>query len=249
MSNQPGADMFVLAAGLGARLGTLTRDTPKPLIPVNRRPVIEYTLELIKAAGFQKLFVNLHYQGEKIKQHLGTGERWGLEIRYVEEKELLGTGGAIRNIETMLEHDMLLTMNSDTILGRDFSLPALLSAHRASILKPLATLVVRRNPNAKMYGEVGIDSQGKVVSFLGKKYSSVAVTGTYMYVGVQAISRELFHLMPVAGSKFSITQDTYVKVLGEGNSIATFCYDGYFQDIGSADRLNQASKDLVEGKR
>ncbi len=243
------ADLFILAAGFGTRLGDLTKDTPKPLIEVAGKAVIEYNLELVQREGFKKVFINLHYLSDKIRNHVGDGSKWGLEISYVKEEAILGTGGAIRNIEPLLEHDVLVTMNSDTIFGDDFSLRKLIEAHLNQPMRPLATLVLRENLNPALYGEIGIDKSGRVRSMLGRNYFDASPVEGLMYLGVQAISRTLFSYMPLPGAKFSITRDVYARVLEKGGVIGSLRYNGYFADIGSFESLKEASKEVGKNKK
>ena len=73
---------FVLAAGLGERLKPLTDKTPKPMLPVGNRPMIDYCLYFLKNEGIEEVVINLHHLGEKIKRHVGTGERYGLRVHF-----------------------------------------------------------------------------------------------------------------------------------------------------------------------
>ena len=239
------ADVLLLAAGYGKRLQPLTLVKPKPLIEVGGQALIDRNLAVIARSGARRVIVNTHYLAEQVQQFVGDGSQWGLEVCFSHEPLLLDTGGAIRQIERLLRHEVLLTVNSDILLGRDFSLNAVLQAHVENPAAPELTVVLRRDPEAAQFGEVGVDRQGMVTSFLGAEYGEV--TERLMYLGVQAISRRVLAFMPPAGSVFSITRQTWVELLQRGAKLASLRYDGYWSDVGTLDRLRQAEHDLGAG--
>jgi len=112
--------IVVLAGGRGTRLLPLTKDTPKSLIPILGKPFIEYQLELFKSHGIDDVVLCVGYLADKIIKHLGDGERFGLTIRYSVEKEPLGTAGALKEAEELLEEQFLLTYG-DSYLQVDYT--------------------------------------------------------------------------------------------------------------------------------
>ncbi|MBI2092402.1 MAG: nucleotidyltransferase family protein [Deltaproteobacteria bacterium] len=110
---------MILAAGLGTRLRPLTHKTPKPLLPVNGRPMIDFSLARVKKAGITNVIINLHYLGGQIKKYVGSGRRYGLKIRYLHEPKILGTGGGIKNAERFLNGGPFVVINSDTLIDID----------------------------------------------------------------------------------------------------------------------------------
>ncbi len=250
-------DAFLLSAGFGKRLKALTTATPKPLVLLHGRPLIDWNLELLSRSGFRRVFVNLHYLGEQIADFLGDGSRWGVEILYSREPILLDTGGGIKNIEHRLQSEALVTINSDVLLGRDFDYQKLLNAHRAAGPDCIATLTVRVDTQAERFGALRVDEAGRVIRFLdeslptddggsqsglGKESSAGTVV---MYAGVQVLSRAAFDFMPPAGSVFSITKDTYRMVIRQGGLLSTYLFEGYWSDVGTPERLESASKDFI----
>jgi NDP-sugar pyrophosphorylase family protein len=155
---------MILAAGLGTRLRPLTDRLPKPLLPVAGRPMIEYTLGWVAAAGIQHVMINLHHKGELIRQALGTGEQFGMTISYSDEPVILGTGGGLKRVERFFTDEPFLVVNADVLTALDPA--AVIRVHAAH--RPLATLVVRRDPDAATYGALGLDSAGRIRRFLGR---------------------------------------------------------------------------------
>lgn len=239
------ADVLLLAAGFGKRLGRVTESLPKPLVRVRGRSLIERHLEDLSRAGFSRVIINLHYLGDMIREHLGDGSRWGLEIVYSPEDPILDTGGAIKNVQHLLRESVLITVNSDTLIGNDFSYEALIAAHLAAPHLPLATLVLRRDPRATSFGEVGIDNENRISYFIDTDVpgTTTAQRGL-LYTGIQAINPILLEKMPPAGTAFSITRDTYYAVLKEQQgALQGYLYGGYWSDVGTPERLLAAEND------
>ena len=107
---------MILAAGFGTRLRPLTEAVPKPLLRVAGRPIIEYPLLLLRAAGIRDVVINLHHLGDQIRKRLGDGSAYGLRIVYSTEEEILDTGGGIKKAEALLSDGSFVVINSDTIM-------------------------------------------------------------------------------------------------------------------------------------
>src|SRR3989338_7844660 len=90
---------LVLAAGKSTRISTVAGDVPKPLLKLNGIPILVYNLKLLQTHGVKNVLINLHYRGDMIKSEIGDGEKWGARVQYSEEKELLGTAGAVKKLE------------------------------------------------------------------------------------------------------------------------------------------------------
>ena len=237
-------DVFILAAGLGKRLGGLSVSTPKPLVTVKGKALIDYHLERLIASGCGRVIINLHHLGEQIEQHVR--ERFGdqLELEFSQEPILLDTGGGIKNIEPLLRHQELLTINADTLLGSDFSFESLLSAHRQALPGVLATLTLKAVPDAKVYGELGIDARGQIGKFIGSENGLPIARRGLVYIGVQVLARKLFDRMPARGAVFSITRDIYTSEFTKGGILWSNLYDGYWTDVGTPERLEEANQNF-----
>ncbi|MCB0358643.1 MAG: nucleotidyltransferase family protein [Bdellovibrionales bacterium] len=238
------ADVLLLAAGFGTRLGKLTAEIPKPLVQVAGRALVDRNLELLGRAGFRRVILNLHYRAEQIQNFVGDGSAWGLCVEYSHEPVLLDTGGAIKQIQSRLKFDNLFTVNSDIILGSDFSFRKLLAHHRSQEPSAAATLVLREDPEAEAFGAVGVDAAGRICRFLGTTYVDHPVRATLMYTGVQVLSTSLLDQMPPAGSIFSITKDTYPSALAAGAVLSSIRYQGLWNDVGTPERLAEAEQIL-----
>jgi N-acetyl-alpha-D-muramate 1-phosphate uridylyltransferase len=111
---------IILAAGRGSRLSPLTDTCPKPLLPVNGRPIIDYHLESLKRAGIVEVVINTCYLGDLIQKHVKNGVKWGLSVQYSEEKTMLESGGGIFNALPLLGSEPFLVLNADMITDYPF---------------------------------------------------------------------------------------------------------------------------------
>jgi mannose-1-phosphate guanylyltransferase len=231
---------MILAAGRGMRLRPLTDTTPKALLEIGGRPMIEYPLRMLAAAGVEEIVVNLHHLGEQIRAMLGDGDRYGVRIHYSPEEPVLDTGGALVRAKALLADAPFALANCDALLDPD--LHALWSLHEAR--DALATLVVREDPNAERYGAVDLDAFGRIRRFLDRPVDFTEPLGRRMFSGVHVLSPEIFADMPADGA-FSITRDVYLPLVERGAAIYGFDYSGYWRDLGTADSLAAARDDVV----
>ena len=234
-------DVLILAAGLGTRLRPLTIETPKPLIRLGKRTLLEYHLERLSKLGVSRVIINLHYLPDKIRQFVGDGSKWKMEVCFSEEPIILDTGGAVKNIEPLLKHGSLLIINADSFFSERLDLAAIVIAHQSSSEERDVTMLLTKSADAKKYGEFGIDSHGKIVMFLGKDYFQDEVQRGLMYVGVQMLNRSVIeNFMQRRGTIFSLTKDTLKLLLEQGRVVKSVLYDGYFSDVGTPERLAES---------
>lgn len=239
---------MVLAAGQGTRLHPLTEQTPKALVPVAGRPMIEYSLLLLKRYGIHDIMINLHHLGDQIESYLGDGKQWGLQITYSREPELLDTGGGLLKARPFLQDSTFIVINTDVLI--DLSLSDLLAFHGKT--RAAATLVLRPDPLADQYGSMEIDGDGRIWRFLQTRIATQisAPTTKVMFTGVQVLEPRVFDYMPPdpALRKFSTTKDTYPRMLLSQEKLFGFRFHGFWQDVGTAERIKEAEECLAAGK-
>jgi NDP-sugar pyrophosphorylase family protein len=239
---------MVLAAGQGTRLHPLTERTPKALVPVAGRPMIDYSLLLLKRYGIRDIVINLHHLGDQIENYLGDGRRLGLKITYSEEPELLDTGGGLLKAKPFLQDGTFIVINTDVLI--DLSLDELIAFHKAK--RAAATLVLRTDLLADQYGSIEVDADGRIHRFLQVQIStpiSPPIT-KLMFTGVQVLEPRVFDYMESDKilRKFSTTKDTYPRMLLQQERLFGFRFDGFWQDVGTASRIKEAEESLVAGK-
>jgi mannose-1-phosphate guanylyltransferase len=239
---------MVLAAGQGTRLHPLTERTPKALVPVAGRPMIDYCLLLLKRYGIRDIIINLHHLGDQIESYLGDGKQWGLQITYSKEPELLDTGGGLLKAKPFLQDATFIVINTDVLI--DLSLRELIAYHEEK--RAVATLVLRLDPLADQYGSMDIDGDGRIHRFLQTRIDpafSGAVT-KLMFTGVQILEPRVFDYLESDRilRKFSTTKDTYPRMLLGQERLFGFRFDGFWQDVGTASRIKEAEESLAAGK-
>ena len=210
---------MILAAGRGERMRPLTLETPKPLLEIGGRPLIEYHLRALRAAGMRDFVVNLSWLGERIRSVLGDGARWGVSIRYTEEgPEPLETGGGIFNALSLLGPAPFIVINGD--VWTDFPFSGLSLAEEAA-----AHLVLVPNPAHHAQGDFGLENRRvKHASGTTYTFSGIAMYRPEFFAGCTA---GRFPLLPL------------LRRAIDAGTLAGELYDGIWSDVGTPERLAQ----------
>lgn len=234
---------MILAAGLGTRLRPLTNNTPKALILVNGRPLIDYSLLLLKKHGVEEVVINLHHLGDLIQKEIGDGSRFGMKVHYSWEPEILGTGGGVRKAGAYLQDAPFLVMNSDVLI--DVDLNRLLREHKRR--KGLATMVLKPRDPDSSFTPVWTSRPGRITG-IGDEQKPTGKTGSapLTFTGIQVIDPRFLDYLPIHGESCIIRQG-YLPALAAGEKIYGHLYEGYWNDLGTLDRYRQAEQELKSG--
>ena len=235
---------MILAAGFGTRLRPLTATMPKPLLPVGDTPLIVWNLLLLRQYGIHEVMINLHYLGHMIYEALGDGTRWGMQLTYSNEPVILGTGGGLKAAENFFAGEDFLVLNGDTLIELD--LGDMLVWHAS--YRPLATMVLRKDPHVEQWGMVETAEDGRVLTINGRGCDSDKVkvrVKRRMFAGVHVLNPKVLVNCP-AGQSCSII-DAYVKELERGSIIMGYDHSGYWSDVGTLERYEQAQHDIEDG--
>ncbi|OGC11144.1 hypothetical protein A3K48_01255 [candidate division WOR-1 bacterium RIFOXYA12_FULL_52_29] len=234
---------IVLAGGLGTRLHPLTVNAPKPMVPVANRPLMEYTLELLKRNDFDEVTALLYHQPEVIKKYFGGGEKLGQKISYIEAKDDYGTAGAVRLAAADLKEPFLV-MSADVL--SDFDLKAAVAYHKEKRAK--VTIVLTRVPNPLQYGIVILNTDGSVKYFLEKPSWSEIFSDT-VNCGIYIIDPEVVAMIP-AGRSFDFSLDLFPLLLSKKVPLFGYVSTGSWRDIGSIDEYGRAAGAILkEGEK
>lgn len=226
---------MILAAGLGTRLRPLTLTTPKPLIPLAGKPLIEYHLESLVNAGFERVVINHAWLGEQIEHHLGDGSRFGLSICYSAESEPLETAGGIRKALPLLvsnPDDVFAVINGDVFSTTSFSMlmTRTLSSDRD------ACLWLVDNPPWHRQGDFHLCADGRVESNGG---------ACLTFAGISLLRGRLFtHLV---GNQPEPLAPLLRNAIAAGR-VGGEKLNGYWNDIGTPERLVEAEKMIQRGQ-
>ncbi|MGB0466684.1 MAG: N-acetylmuramate alpha-1-phosphate uridylyltransferase MurU [Pontibacterium sp.] len=217
--------VMILAAGLGTRMRPLTLKTPKPLLKIAGRSLIEHHIVRLREAGFRELVINHAWLGEQIEQHLGTGKQLGVSIQYSAESEPLETAGGIVKALPLLSpggEDPFAVINGDIFCTYPYQqLPVCSEA--------LAHLVLVPNPEHNKAGDFLL-SKGRVLS----QEQSLSDTPAYTFSGISVLSPALFEgLGP--GEKAALAP-LLRRAICDGK-VTGELYEGYWVDVGTPQRL------------
>ena len=224
---------MILAAGRGERMRPLTLERPKPLLEVGGRPLIEQHLAALIAAGFTQIVVNLSWLGEKIRDHLGDGSRYGVQIAYSDEgPEPLETGGGIFRALPLLGTAPFVVVNGD--VWTDYPFAALRTALAAS---DLAHLVLVANPAHHPRGDFVLEA-GRVVE--RDAPAEMASGQRWTFSGIGVYRPELF-----AGcSDGSFRLAPLLRAAARQDRVGAESYPGLWSDIGTPERLAELDRSL-----
>lgn len=184
---------LLLAAGRGTRLGDLTRDLPKPLLPIGDQPLIAHTLRYLGSQGFDDVAVNLGFEGHRIAEFVGDGSRFGVRVRYSLETELLGTAGAVTNfLDFFRDEHAFLVIYGDLLIDQD--LGALVGKHRQ--VDADATLLVHQR--ARSNSQLRLAPDGRIVDFVERPADHERRDAGYSWVnsGVYLLHWRVIDLIP-----------------------------------------------------
>jgi NDP-sugar pyrophosphorylase family protein len=234
---------MVLCAGYGTRLGELTREIPKPLLPLNDRPMLAYLLTHLKQQGFDQIVINLHFKPELIQDHFGDGSRLGVKLTYSHETNLLGTAGGVKNVEAFFRNEpAFLVQYGDIITDQDFK--AMMQFHRGR--SALATLLVHHRQ--KSNSVVTLDDEQRITNFLERPTNEArqGQASPWVNSGVCICGPEILDHIP-PGKTCDLPRDVFPKLVAT-QRLFGFPLTGYRCAVDSPERLAEARAALTEGR-
>jgi dTDP-glucose pyrophosphorylase/CBS domain-containing protein len=225
--------VVLMAGGLGTRLGELTKDCPKPLLHVGNKPVLETILENCMEYAFKRFYISVNYKADMVKEYFGDGSRWGVEIKYLEEKKRLGTAGAL-GLLPETPTTPVLVMNADVLTKINFK--HLMEFHE--VHNSVATMCVREYEFQVPFGVVQLDNH-RLKNILEKPTHQFFVNAGIYVLNPEAISmvpnNEYFDMPALFDKLFAIQSET-----------AAFPIREYWLDIGRKADFERANGDYDE---
>jgi NDP-sugar pyrophosphorylase family protein len=212
----------------------LTQDLPKPMLPVGGRPLMEHIIEQLQHAGIRHVNVSTHYKAEKIIEHFGNGEAFGVDLQYVNEDRPLGTGGALGLMRPADETQLVI--NGDIFTQVDFR--AMLSFHRENEAE--MTVAVRRYEMQVPYGVV--ECEGARVSRLVEKPQAAFLVNA----GIYLLEPSVYPFIP-KGQRFHMTE-LIRWLLDAGRRVISFPIREYWMDVGHHGDYARAQDDVQSGR-
>jgi NDP-sugar pyrophosphorylase family protein len=227
----------ILAGGLATRLGIIAKNQPKSLVPIKGKVFLEYQLEFLAHGGVSDIVLCLGHLGEMIPRHLGDGQNYGVHIKYSFEEKPLGTAGALKKAEALLE-DTFFTLYGDSYLSLDF--------HQVfSMLKSANKLgVMTVYKNRDRYDRSNTAIKGNLVS----RYSKNCRTPDMVYIdyGVNALKKEVLKMVPK--DRFYSLENLYMQLI-EKKELLAFEVKERFYEVGSLRGLKEFEQYVSEGMK
>jgi dTDP-glucose pyrophosphorylase len=224
-------DAVIMAGGRGIRLQPLTDITPKPLLKVGNKSIMEHNLDRLALFGIDDFWVSVKYLGEQIENYFGEGKEKNIKIEYVRESKPLGTIGAVSQIGNF-EHDYILVTNSDLLTNIDYEQFFL------EFIKEDADLAILTIPYQVSIPYAVLETNnGKVKSFKEKP--------TYTYYsngGVYLMKKEMLKYIPQ--DTFFNATDLMEELIRNEHKVISFPFSGYWLDIGKHEDFEKAQNDI-----
>ncbi len=231
---------ILLVGGFGTRLMPLTKNTPKPMLTVAGLPVTEHQLAMAKRAGISTVVLATSYLSEVFIPYFGDGSKWGMNLLYAVEKEPLGTGGAIRNAAKLITGDeSIVVFNGDVLSSHNLAQQIL--EHETNDAD--ITLHLTAVDDARAYGCVPTDSDGRVTAFLEKMENPITNT---INAGCYVFKSKIIDSIP-EDTVVSVERQTFPELVAKHGKVFGFIDDSYWLDIGTPRALLKGSVDLVVG--
>ena len=224
--------VVLMAGGRGTRLQPLTDECPKPLLAVGGRPILETILESFAEQGFKRIFLSVNFKAEMIRSYFGAGERWGVQVEYLQENIRLGTAGALSLLPEKPSAPIVV-MNGDLLTRTNFD--NLLQVHNTQ--GAAATMAVREYDFQVPYGVVRLD--GVRIEAIEEK----PVQNFFVNAGIYALSPEALDHLPA--ETFFDMPTLFERLIAAGKTTAAYPLREYWLDIGRLEEFERAQVDFL----
>lgn len=236
-------DAVIAAGGRGTRLAGLYKKTPKALVKIGGKPLIEHQIELLRKNGIKNIRLLLGYLGDEIKNHVKDGKKFGVNIYCHQEDVPLGRTGALKAIESKIKDDFLF-LSGDVMM--DFDVQRFIKWHNQK-KDSIASLVVHPSDHPLDSDLVQADESGKITSLWLKPHEKGINFQNLGIASVFIFSPEVLKYIP-PGEKSDFEKDVLPSVLKSDKKIYAYKTPEYIKDMGTPERLAAVRKDYVSGK-
>jgi len=213
----------IIAGGLGTRLRPLTNNTPKPMLPIGEKPILEHLVNWTKKGGIKSVILCVSYLRESIEDYFGDGEKFGVKIEYAISKKQLATAGQLKTAEKFIDDDFVC-MYGDSIFN--FSLRSMIKQH--SIKKSFVTMSLNEHKTTLPYGVIETSKNGKVVNWNEKPEIKANIN-----MGCYIMNPQVFNLIPK--NKPYGMDDVIKKAMKKKEAVNSFITKKGFTDIGNTE--------------
>ncbi|HAW49595.1 TPA: hypothetical protein DCX16_01390 [bacterium] len=234
---------MILAAGLGTRLYPITKKTPKCMLPVVNKPVIERAIENLKNHHINDVIINIHQSesGLQTEEYLGTGSKFGINIAYSEEETLLGTAGGVKKASWFFDPETTIILSGDGVFN--LNITEFVEVHHER--RGLATINLSYIYDTSQYGVVVVDDNWRIKRFQEKPKPGEAQSNL-VNTGIYAFERKIFDLIP--DGEYDFGKELFPRLLKENIPFYGYYSEMYWNDIGTIDVFRQVHMDILMKK-
>jgi len=233
--------LIIIAGGKGTRLGL--EDIPKPMVKICGKPILELQIELAKRYGIQDIYILSGHLSNIIIDYFGNGKKWGVNISHIVENKPLGTAGSVKQLEGMLK-DRFMVFYGDTIMDIDLkSFIEYDKEHNNSI----ANLIVHPNDHPYDSDLVEIDKENKIIQFHSKPHDNDKNYFNLVNAALYIFSPKIFDYIQ-KNICCDFGKDIFPKILNDNQLMIAYKNAEYLKDMGTLDRLDKVTKDVLNGK-
>ncbi len=233
---------MILAGGMSTRLYPLTKQVPKPIVPVAGEPISGHVLRWLSSFGYDEVAINVFYLADLVEETFGDGSRYGAKLHYLRERELTGSAGGLKQMEGWFDSTFVV-VGCDDLTNAD--LASLVRFHKER--GALATIGLVEAEEVDQYGVVILDENGRITGFQekpakGTEKSKLANTGIYVF------EPAIFERIP-AGTFYDFGKQVFPELLRDGLPFYGMHLEGaYWRDIGTPDEYRRATEDVLSGR-
>lgn len=230
----------IMAGGEGSRLRPLTSHTPKPMLPLANRPMMEHIVGLLRDHGYTEIVVTVAFLANQIRNYFGDGSEFGVEITYATEEQPLGTAGSVRNAKDVLD-ERFLVISGDVLT--DIDLSKIVAEHEAK--GALATIGLIAVEDPLEFGIVITREDGSIERFLEKPTWGQVFSDT-INTGIFVLEPEIFDYI-AADRPVDFSGEVFPQLLADGKPMIGAVAEGYWEDVGTLDAYVRAHHDVLDG--
>ena len=224
---------IILAAGVGSRLGEITKKTPKPMIKIKGKPILQHNIDLCKKANITDIYINLHHYPNVIKNYFGDGSKYGVHITYNYEHDLLGTAGALIPFKNELKNESIFVIYGDNYISFDLlDLKLFNEKMNADI-----SILFHWRRDIKNSGIAEFDSRGRIKKFIEKPISASIIDG-WVNTGIYYIKKS--NIFNIINEKDDFGYNFFPKCLSEGLKLFGLKKDIDLTSIDTPDLLSSS---------
>ncbi|MDQ6941064.1 MAG: NDP-sugar synthase [Candidatus Eremiobacteraeota bacterium] len=233
---------MILAGGMSTRLYPLTRQVPKPIVPVAGEPISGHVMRWLSSFGCDEVAINVFYLADLVRKTFGDGSRYGVKLHYLHERELTGSAGGLKQMEGWFDGTFVVVGCDDLT---DADLASLVRFHKAR--GALATIGLLEVDEVDQYGVVILDEHGRITGFQekpakGTEKSKLANTGIYVF------EPAIFDRIP-ANTFYDFGKQVFPELVAGGLPFYGMELKGaYWRDIGTLDEYRRATDDVLSGR-